>query len=444
MKTRSVMPRWLTFFSMLAALSLLLAACGGAATTQPPQPTEAPPAQPPPPTEAPPTKAPEPINTPTEAPPKVIKVGIHAFLSGPDSVGSLTIFNGAVLAIEQAIAQKALPGYTIEYKMLDDTTPTTGQADPAQAATNAQTFIADPAFLFAIGPQFSGLNKATAPLYSTAGMVNISPSATNPDLTSPAFATEFRPSGKPGFIRVCATDALQAPGIANYAYGELKVRKVYIIDDGAAFGVGTADAFEARAKEKGMEVLGRDQVDPNAADYSTILTKIAALGPDAIFYGGHTQAGAKLAVQMKGPMPNVIGLSTDGIAGADFVKAAGAAGEGWYVTQAAPNLEAIPASAQFVKDFTARFNTPPVSYSGLAFDAVNVGLNAIKVVLEAGKPLTRENVRDAILATKDFPGITGPITFDENGDRVQKLITIWQTTASKPEGIKYTADAPQD
>ncbi len=429
MNRQNVTSRWLTLLSLLATLSLLISACGGAATPAAPSPTKAPPTEPP---------------KPTEATSKVIKIGIHAFLSGPDSIGSLTIFNGAVLAIEQANAKKLLPGYTIEYQMLDDTTPTTGQADPAQAATNAQTFIADPAYLFAIGPQFSGLNKATAPLYSQAGMVNISPSATNPDLTNASFAAEFRPSGKPGFLRVCATDALQSPGIANYAYAELKVRKVFVIDDGGAFGVGTADAFEARAKVKGMEVLGRDQVDPNAADYTAILTKIADLKADAIFYGGSTQAGAKLAVQMKTVVPDAIGLSTDGIAGADFVKAAGAAGEGWHVTQAAPNLEAIPAAAQFVKDYTARFNTPPVAYSGLAFDAVNVGLNAIKGLIDAGKPLTRENVRDAIMATKDYPGTTGAITFDANGDRVQKLITIWQTTAAKPEGIKYVADAPQD
>lgn len=427
MNTRAIVLRLL---ALVALLVTFVAACA------PPQ-APVPPTQPP----AAPTQAPPP---PTKAPPKVIKIGIHAFLSGPDSIGSLTIFNGAVLAVEQANKQNLLPGYTLEYKMLDDTTPTTGQADPAQAATNARTFIGDPAFLFAIGPQFSGLNKATAPIYSQAGMVNISPSATNPDLTDPKFAADLRPGGKPGFMRVCATDALQSPGIANYAYKELKVRKVYIIDDGAAFGVGTADVFEARAKAKGMEVLGRDRVDPNAADYATLLTKVAKLGPDAIFYGGHTQAGAKLAVQMKSAMPKVIGLSTDGIAGADFVKAAGAAGEGWYVTQAAPNLEAIPAAGQFVKDFTARFNTPPVAYSGLAYDAANIGLNALKGLIQAGKPLTRENLRDAILATKDFPGVTGPITFDANGDRVQKLITIWQTTASKPEGIKYTADAPQD
>lgn len=420
-------------FSLLAAAGMIIAGCGGA----PPAATEAVPAT------VAPTQAP-PAPPATQAPPKVLRIGIHAFLNGPDSIGSLTIFNGAVLAIEQAQKSNLLPGYKLEFKMLDDTTPSTGQADPAQAAINARTFIGDPDVLFAIGPQFSGLAKATAPLYSDAGMVAISPSATNPDLTNPAMAADLRPSGKPGFVRVCATDALQAPAVANYAYGVLNARKVFIIDDGGSFGVGTADAFEARAKEKGMEVLGRDRVDPNAADYSPLLTKVAKLGPDAIFYGGHTLAGAKLAVQIKSAMPKVIGLSTDGIAGADFVKAAGEAGEGWYVTQAAPNLEAIPSASKFVSDFTARFGTPPISYSGLAFDAVNIALSAVNQLAEAGTPVTRESLRDAIMASKDFQGITGPVTFDANGDRVQKLITIWRTTASVPEGFKYVADAPQD
>jgi len=413
----------------VALLTTLAVACAPAATPVPPTKPPPPPTQPPPP--------------PTKAEPKVLKIGIHLLATGPDSVGSNLIFNGAVLAIEQVNAKGGVAGYKFEAVMVDDTTATTGQADPAQAATNARKLIADPPVIASIGPQFSGLNKATAPLYSEAGMVNISPSATNPDLTDPKFASQYRPAGKPGFVRVCSTDALQAPAMANYAFAQ-GIKKVYIIDDGGAFGVGTADAFEKRAKEKGMSVLGRDRVDPNAADYSPILTKVKALGPDAIFYGGHTLAGSKLAVQMKSIMPNVKGLSTDGIAGSDFVQAAGEAGEGWLVTQAAPNLEAIPAAAQFIKDFTARFNTPPVAYSGGAYDAVNVIVAAVKKVAESGQPVNRANVRDAILATKDFPGVTGPISFDANGDRVQKQITIWKTTKAKPEAIAYVAEAPQD
>ena len=68
--------------------------------------------------------------------------------------------------------------------------------------------------------------------------------------------------------------------MANHAYHNLQVRKVYVSDDGGAFGVGIADSFQRRAKELGMAILGRDQLNPKEADYKTILTKIKGLSPD--------------------------------------------------------------------------------------------------------------------------------------------------------------------
>ena len=85
--------------------------------------------------------------------------------------------------------------------------------------------------------------------------------------------------------------------MANFYADTLKVKSVYILDDSGAYGVGMADAFEAQAKKIGIKVLGRDRLDPKAADYTTILTKIKSLNPDAIYYGGVAQAGVKLAKQ---------------------------------------------------------------------------------------------------------------------------------------------------
>jgi hypothetical protein len=67
---------------------------------------------------------------------------------------------------------------------------------------------------------------------------------------------------------------------------KLKVKKVFIIDDTGAYGVGIADAFEAQARKDGMNVLGHDQVNPLEADYRTILTKIKGIDPEALYYGG--------------------------------------------------------------------------------------------------------------------------------------------------------------
>ncbi len=67
--------------------------------------------------------------------------------------------------------------------------------------------------------------------------------------------------------------------MANYMVDKLKVKTVYVLDDSGAYGVGLADAFQAQAEKKGMKILGRDRLDPKAADYSSILTKIKSLEP---------------------------------------------------------------------------------------------------------------------------------------------------------------------
>ena len=74
--------------------------------------------------------------------------------------------------------------------------------------------------------------------------------------------------------------------MANFYARTLKVKSVYILDDSGAYGVGIADAFQKQAEKDGIKVLGRDQLNPKEADYTTILTKIKGLKPDALYYGG--------------------------------------------------------------------------------------------------------------------------------------------------------------
>ena len=125
-----------------------------------------------------------------------------------------------------------------------------------------------------------------APILSQGNLATITPSSTNPDITDPKFAPQFRPAGKAIYFRTVTTDAYQGPNMANYFAQKLKVKKVFIIDDTGAYGVGIADAFEAQARKDGMKVLGHDQVNPLEADYTTILTKIKGIDPEALYYGG--------------------------------------------------------------------------------------------------------------------------------------------------------------
>ena len=200
---------------------------------------------------------------------------------------------------------------------LDDGTATAGQYDPAQAATNARKMVSDPSVVAAIGPQMSGAGKAMAPILSQGDLATITPCSTNPDITDPKFAEQYRPAGKadlfphgrrptPSRVRTWPTSIAET----------LKVKTVYILDDSGAYGVGLADAFQEQAEKKGIKVLGRDRLDPKAADYTAILTKIKSLNPDALYYGGVGQAGVKLAKQAYDIIPKVIKAGGDGVYGA--------------------------------------------------------------------------------------------------------------------------------
>src|SRR5207237_4683626 len=104
-----------------------------------------------------------------------------------------------------------------------------GQYDPAQAATNTKQFVADPNVVAVVGPQMSGSGKAMAPIASEAGLMLITPSSTNPDITDPNFASQYRPNGKAIYFRTVTTDAFQGPFMANYAAEMLNVKSVYIL-----------------------------------------------------------------------------------------------------------------------------------------------------------------------------------------------------------------------
>ncbi len=237
---------------------------------------------------------------------KVVKVGINLPFTGADADSAERIKDGALLAIEDANRKGGVAGYRIEVMLLDGGTATAGQYDPAQAATNARRMIADPQVVAAIGPEMSGSGKAMSPILSEGDLATITPASTNPDITDPQYAGQYRPKGKAIYFRTVTTDAFQGPNMANYFLQRLKVKAVYILDDSGAYGVGLANAFESQAKKNGIKVLGHDRLDPLEADYTTILTKIKPMNPDALYYGGVAQAGVKLAKQSYNILPKII------------------------------------------------------------------------------------------------------------------------------------------
>src|SRR5581483_9589331 len=218
---------------------------------------------------------------------------------------------------------------------------------------------------------------------------------------NPKFAEQYRPAGKAIYFRTVTTDAFQGPNMANYMAEKLNVKSVYVLDDSGAYGVGLADSFQAQAGKKGVKVLGRDRLDPKAADYTTILTKIKSLNADAIYYGGVGQAGVKLAKQSYDIIPKTIKAGGDGMYGPDLLSGAGfPAVEGWYATIASPHVLDDPKVADWIKRYKDKFHENPDDYAITAYDAALVIIDSIKRVADSGKPVTRSAVRDAIQSAK--------------------------------------------
>ena len=288
-----------------------------------------------------------------------MKIGIDLSLTGADCRRAPSrIKNGIVMAFDAANEGNAIPGYKFELLVLDDGTATAGQYDPAQAATNARKMVSDKDVVAAIGPQMSGAGKAMAPILSQGDLATITPSSTNPDITDPKFAEQYRPAGKAIYFRTVTTDAYQGPNMANFFAEMLKVKSVYVLDDSGAYGVGMADAFQKQAEKKGIKVLGRDRLDPKAADYTAILTKIKSLNPDALYYGGVGQAGVKLAKQAYDIIPNMIKGGGDGMVSAGHADAAPASRRSRAGTRPSPRRTSIedPKAQQFVERFPGKFN----------------------------------------------------------------------------------------
>jgi branched-chain amino acid transport system substrate-binding protein len=357
---------------------------------------------------------------------KPIKLGVTLPLTGADAEDAKLVEQGFMMAVSEANERHEIPGYRLDLRILNTATATAGQYDPAQAATDARMLIADPAVLANLGPYMSGEGKAIAPLFSAADLSTITPTSTNPDITDPKFASEFKPGGKTIYFRTCATDAFQGPLMANYMKEVLKVKSVFILDDSGAGGVGGADQFERRAKEIGLRVLGRDHLDPREADYTVVLTKIKGLRPDALYYAGVAGAGTKLIAQSYVILPNIIKAGVDGIYGADILKGAGfPAVQDWYITVPAPHIVDTEAGADWVKRFTARFGNQPSDYSALAYDAGLVAVDAVRQVVASGQPLDREHVEAAILAT-NIQSLQGNLAFNADGDVRDPIISIFR------------------
>jgi branched-chain amino acid transport system substrate-binding protein len=342
-----------------------------------------------------------------------IKIGHAGPLTGSIAHLGKDNENGVRLALDEANAAGVTIGgkkLAVELLSEDD------QADPKQGAIVAQKLV-DAKVVGVIGHLNSGTTIPASKIYHEAGIAQISPSATNVTFTHQGFKTAFR---------VIANDAQQGKVLGDYAVTKLGAKTIAIIDDRSAYGQGLADEFEKAAKAAGGQIVTREFTGTDKTDFNAILTSIKGKNPDLIFYGGMDAQAGPMLKQVKNLGITAKYLGGDGVQSAELLKLAGDAGEGAYASSPGVPLDKMPGGKGFTEKYKAKFKIDIQIYAPYAYDAANVLLEAIKKAdsTDPAKYLPA-------LAGITYQGVTGNVTFDENGDVKGGSISLYQVKDGK-------------
>jgi branched-chain amino acid transport system substrate-binding protein len=440
--------------SRLAALfvgALLLAsACSSAATTAP---TAAPatgaPATAAPATAAPMTEAPtaaateaaactapsDPLGVVTIPPDEPVHMAFWGVLSGADATLGTDSQYGVEIAIDDH-GGKVL-GHDVRLTTED------GLCTPEGGATAAQKLAADPTIVGLVGSSCSDETVGGIKAITEAGLTTISPSNTRPVLTDPN-----RDATYAGYLRTAHSDSFQGKAAAEFVYNELKLTKAATIHDGSSYAQALQQVFADEFTKLGGTITIQEAVSKGQTDMKPVLTRVAATNPEFIYYPIFVAEGGFITKQLKEVpgLENVKHMSADGTFSPDFVKAAGAAALGHYLSSPDFSKFGAAAYAAFKEKYKAKFGKDVLSiFHAHAYDAATILLNTLdKVTVKCDDGtlyVPKGALRDALYQTKDFQGLTGTLSCSPSGDCGAPVIAVYEVTQREVDG-KWPPEAP--
>jgi len=351
-----------------------------------------------------------------------IHIACWMVVAGADASLGTDTKRGVELAIEDKGGK--ILGFAVKLSVQD----TGCNAEGGQAA--ATKLAADPTIVAAIGSNCSSEAKPGAPILWKAGIATVSPSNTAPFLTDPKRGPEYN-----GYLRTAHNDKVQGAVAAEYAIKQLKLKKAATVHDGSPYAEQLQAVFADNFKKLGGTITSQEAVAPTDTDMRPVLTKIATGKPDIIYFpifiaaGGHI---ARQAKEVKGLEKTKL-MSADGTFSPDFIKAAGDTAVGMY--HSSPDFSAFGAGYKtFLEKHQKKYGEKPIApFHAHGYDAAMIVFAAIDKVAKKAPDGTlhigRQQLRDALFATKNFKGLTGNLTCTETGDCADPMIAIYQMTA---------------
>ena len=309
-------------------------------------------------------------------------------------------------------------GVPVVYEDLDGGSEERGSWDAAREQANARYAAAQADVLAYIGTLDTDAAPYSIPITNAAGpLLMISPCNTYPGLTKPFGPGEpdkHYPTGRRNYLRTALSDDLQGLFAAQWA-AELGARRVFVLHDTEPCGRGVALPFADACERLGVEpVEAPVGIVPKQLEYEALAQTIAGSGADLVFYGGIIQNGAgPLWRDVRTAAPAVTMMGPDTLFEHAFIRDAGAHAEGTLITFGGVPPALLEGRGRvFHERYVERFGLEPECYAASAYDSTGVILEAIERVGRAD----RDAITQAAFATRDFDGLLGRWSFDENGD----------------------------
>lgn len=335
----------------------------------------------------------------------------------------------AIGGIEIALAERnnTLLGHPIDLVTLDSACTAAGGAAAARDLLAVQGVVG------VIGTSCSSAAIEALPIISTAGLLMISPSNTAPSLTDP------EQNWQPGYYRTIYNDLEQGRVAARFAFEQLGARTAATIHDGSPYAEQLQQVFAESFTAFGGRITRQEVIAPGDVDMTAVLNSIAVTPPNLIYLPIFEPEGPVVIQQARSlpALTNTALMSADALLNDNLPRTLGTSALNLYLS--GPSVRGDRYD-QFLAQWNATYRLPPAaSFHAFAYDATNILLAAIEtaaVQQPNGRLLIgRQALRDALTATQNFPGLTGPITCSPTGNcGAAGAIAIYQITQSELAG----------
>ena len=334
-----------------------------------------------------------------------VRIGVFMSLTGSTANFGISSTNGIKMAADEVNAAGGINGKQIELNVQDD------RSDAQEAATIVTKFVTQDAVHAILGEVASSRSIAAAPIAQNAKIPMLTPSSTNPEVTR-----------KGDYIfRSCFIDPVQGAAIAQFAARTLGAKRAAImVDRKNDYSTGLEKFIGQTFTKLGGQIVLTQSYQEGDQDFNAQLTSIKGSNPEVIFVPGYYNDVGLIAKQARDKGMNVPLLGGDGWDAEQLYKIGGTALNGSFFSNHYSPYDSDPQVQRFVTNYKARFNSLPDALAATAYDAAHIMFDAIK----RANSLEGKAIRDALAATKDFPGVTGKVTFNENRDAVKPIVMI--------------------